>query len=266
MAKLSSLFSFDGSLDGISVYRMSGVKQPVVRRKGGPSKEQIKTLPSCANTRRNNDEWKGCTTGSSLLMQAFNPLRHLADQATCGRLNGLFCGVQKQDTENVWGRRRIQLSLYPWLIEGFLLTKGNPLEAVVRTPPVCSISKDSVSARVELPELVPGVNLSLYTPYPLYRLTAALGYMPNLAYEEAYGHYRPIGNDPRLFAAAVSTQWQPLKNRTAASVLEPCLQGNPPSSPFSLVLTLGIEYGTIGSGGDIEAVRKAGSARIVMVR
>ena len=60
MPFLEGPFAFTGKLDMLSAYRMRGVDKIVVRRKGGPSREKIKTGASFANTRRTMSEFGGC--------------------------------------------------------------------------------------------------------------------------------------------------------------------------------------------------------------
>jgi len=61
MASSKSILQIEGSLANVSMYRMHGTDKLVVRMKGGPTKEQIKTKPQFLKLRQNNSEWTGCT-------------------------------------------------------------------------------------------------------------------------------------------------------------------------------------------------------------
>ncbi len=52
MAKLEEDFQFTGRIGNLSSYKMRGVDGIVVRKKGGPSKEQFETSPKLQRTRR----------------------------------------------------------------------------------------------------------------------------------------------------------------------------------------------------------------------
>src|SRR5687768_6874800 len=116
MAKLTSLFSFQGSLDGISVYKMEGVEKPVVRKKGGAAKEKILRDPCFKNTRRTMGEFGGRSAASRYILEAFSPLR--PGHGTTGRINKVLTALQKMDTQSPWGRRSVALTLCPQLLQG----------------------------------------------------------------------------------------------------------------------------------------------------
>jgi hypothetical protein len=79
MPFLEGPFAFTGKLDMLSAYRMRGVDKIVVRRKGGPSREKIKTGASFANTRRTMSEFGGCSRHGSYVRMAMLQIRHLSD-------------------------------------------------------------------------------------------------------------------------------------------------------------------------------------------
>ena len=59
MAKLDGTIQFTGSLQNLSFYKMRGSDKIIVRKKGGPSRKQVKHSPNFENTRHNNSEFGG---------------------------------------------------------------------------------------------------------------------------------------------------------------------------------------------------------------
>jgi hypothetical protein len=121
MAKLTSVFTFNGSLDNISVYKMEGVDQPIVRKKGGASKEKILHEACFENTRRTMGEFGARSAASRAILQAFAPLR--PGHGTTGRINKVLTALQKMDAVNTWGRRSVALSLCPQLVQGLEISR-----------------------------------------------------------------------------------------------------------------------------------------------
>src|SRR6187431_2167851 len=122
MPFLEGPFAFTGKLDMLSAYRMRGVDKIVVRRKGGPSAEKIKTSENFKNTRRTMSEFGGCSRLGSYVRKAMIQIRHLSDYNFGSDINSVMRQVQLRDDTTEWGRRRITLSEHTRLLEGFSTT------------------------------------------------------------------------------------------------------------------------------------------------
>ncbi|HEY1113574.1 MAG TPA: hypothetical protein VGE66_08425 [Chitinophagaceae bacterium] len=264
MAKLTSLLRFNGSLDGITVYRLPGVSDPVARTTWGPSKEDLQRKPQYAQTRRNLSESCGRGKATSWLMKAFQPLKPLADFDTAGQLNRLLRAVQKGDTESPWGERAVRLSRFPHLPEGFRLTKVLPFDSVVRGEVGVRMDRDTLSATVELPELRP--RLTFFPPpgFAYCRLLVTLGVAPDVIHgPQGWG---TDGDYTKCFAQAAYTDWFAAAKGSGATTLQLQLPYTPPSESFALVLAVGMQLGEPGLTGGVETVRgRVGSARILAV-
>jgi hypothetical protein len=159
----------------------------------------------------------------------------------------------------------VRLSQRPGLLEGFNLRKVYPLEHVITNPLTCTVDKASLSAIVEVPALLPGVNFFSTQTQPLYRVVAALGVVPDLYYKNTGDHYFPPEGFERVSAQTALTEWLPLKGGSEATTLNLQLPEGLGVEDFSLVLTVGVQWGTIGFGGRVDLVKKVKSARIERV-
>ena len=166
-------------IGNLSAYRMRGVDKIVVRRKGGASKKRIKNDPEFENTRRNNTEFSGRALGVRYMMRALLPLKSVGDYNIAGPINKLMKHVQDRDEVNELGKRSVQLSMHGSLLEGFSLNCYSIFENVVKAPLTYSVSRETLTAKVEIPELVPGVNFSPSQKYPLFSVMAVLGVVPD---------------------------------------------------------------------------------------
>ena len=95
MAKLISALELSGTIGGLSFYRLTGSDRVIVRRKGGPSKTQVRNSPKMAVTRLRNTEFSGRAIAAGKIMQAMAPLKSIADYNLAGALNKLLFAVRK---------------------------------------------------------------------------------------------------------------------------------------------------------------------------
>ncbi|MBT1710562.1 hypothetical protein KK062_20125, partial [Fulvivirgaceae bacterium PWU5] len=116
MPFLEGPFAFTGKFDMFSAYRMRGIDRIVVRRKGGPSADKVKTSPSFKNTRRTMSEFGGCSRHGSYVRMAMLQIRHLSDYNFGSDINSIMRQVQLRDGTGEWGRRRITLSEHTRLL------------------------------------------------------------------------------------------------------------------------------------------------------
>jgi hypothetical protein len=262
MAKLTSIIKFNGSLQGLSAYNMKGVEGTILRTAYGPSKEDIQTKSQYDITRRNLSETGGRGSATSWLMKAFQPLKPLADAATAGRLNRLLKAIQVGDTESAFGERAVRFSQFPSVLHGFNLTKAMPFDTVVSGALCCTLSRDTLSATVEVPALLPRHTFFAPEGYAYCRLVVALGIAPDLLFGEP--KYQPLGDYDQCFTQSVYTEWFAAGIGTAAQTIHLSIPATPPNNAFSLVLSVGVQLGTPGIAGGIEPVRqRVGSGKIV---
>jgi hypothetical protein len=264
MGQLISDLQFTGSVGMYSAYKMRGSDKIILRRKGGASKEKIEKAPQFQKTRKLNAEFGGRSVASKSIMRSLQPLKALADYNLAGPLNSLIRPIQAMDTESVHGKRRIYFTRNPKLLEGFNLNKRNPFDSIIRNPISCRLDKANFSASVEIPALIPGINF--FVPpgrHPLYSVIIVLGIVPDVIYTK-YG-YKPLEiHDPVQTGSA----WYPASGGSKSMVLGVSLQRRDfvlPASPFSIILSIGIRFGTVGMNEEVEQVKYAGAAKVVVV-
>jgi hypothetical protein len=263
MAKLTSSFSFTGTLDGLSCFRMEGVDRPVVRRKGGAPRDKILHDPCFKNTRRNLGEFGGRGPATRYVLQAVQPLR--PGLRTAGQINKILCAVQKLDTVAPWGRRSVALTRCPQLLQGLNISGRLAWEEVVRSETMHAVDRTALSARLAVPPLLPGVNCLHPKAYPFFRVVAVLGLVPDLAYTEALDAWAPGEGFTAVAAQHRETPWVQAARSSEAAVLDLALPRHPGIENFSLLLSAAIQYGKLGTNGDVEPLPKAVASRILVV-
>jgi hypothetical protein len=268
MPFLEGPFAFTGKLDMLSAYRMRGVDKIVVRRKGGPSAEKVKTSPSFKNTRRTMSEFGGCSRHGSYVRMAMHQLRRLSDYNFGSDINSIMRQVQLRDGTGEWGRRKITLSEHTRLLEGFSTTyKAPSFDSIVRTPVYYTMDRANRSARIEIPELMRDINYFPQNNHAMFRLTVTLGIVPDVAFDVAAKEYLPpTWYDPSFYSIDISTGWSPSLEGMESSVLELAMDVLPPDNRWTLMLSIGIEYGAFREGGKIDEVKRFGAAKILALR
>src|SRR5262245_47359014 len=118
MAQLIGNIQIIGSLSNLSFYKMRGSDKIIVRKKGGPTRKQVKKSPKFENTRRNNKEFGGRSTATAYIKDVLWPLLFLADYNIVGPINALLKPIQEMDKTSVSGKRNILISKNPRLLEG----------------------------------------------------------------------------------------------------------------------------------------------------
>jgi hypothetical protein len=187
----------------------------------------------------------------------------LADYNISGPLNALLKPIQEMDTLSVYGQRSVCISRNPGLLEGFNLNKRTPFDSIVRNPVSYELSHDQLVAKVIIPQLLPGINFYVPEKYPLYRFTIVLGTVPDLQYT-GYG-YQPA----RIYQAgykAADSEWYHVLKGSPALVLETETFTAPFTGSFSAILSIGIQFGTMGGGDTVQQIKYAGSGKVLGMR
>jgi len=265
MAKLKPNFGLQGSAGNLSFYTRWDMEDVVISRtKGGATKEKIKTSRKFKRTRELNAEFGGRAAASKWLMQACWPQKALADYNIAGPVNTLIKPIQAMDTESPHGKRNILLSGNPRLLEGFSFNRKTAFDSVIRNPVFYSVSRETLSAHVDIPALLPGINF--YKPEkqpvcPMFSVIAVLGLVPDLFYSKL-GYKSKDGYSLYTYAEATSA-WYPMLKGSEAMSLDMQLDVIPPDPGFSLVLSIGIRFGTMLDANTVQQVRRTGVAKVL---
>lgn len=263
MAFLSGGPEFTGSIGNLSYYRMKGTDKIVVRKKGGASKEQIKTSPTFARTRENNAEFSGCANTVKSIRNALFPLNKLADYNFTPTLTTLAKNIQLLDNVNERGKRAVNFSQYRYLLEGFQLNREIIFDSVVKYPLKGIIERETGSATISIPHLHPQLNLEFPWKAPLYRFVIGFGVFTDSAYNGT-NYKDKIINLPR--ANTVYTDWHPVQQAFEAQAFT--LQLNSLlgiDDTKSMILSIGIQMGTPITNAFIQEVKYASCAKILTV-
>lgn len=244
-------------------YRMEGIVDPVMRKKGGPTKNKIRYDPRFSNTRRQNTEFGGCATATHFLLEALAPLR--PGLGVTGSINKLLGSVQKMDEQSEWGQRAVALSACPGLLQGLNISRRLVLDNVIRHSFSFELSKQAPMASIDLPPLLPGVNCLHPKSYSFFQVIAVLGVIPDLYFKEKLDSYAPGEQFQSLPNQVVQTDWLQTNRPGPATRLELSLPLIPGTESYSKILSLAVRYGKLSPTAVVEPIPKAVASKVLAV-
>jgi hypothetical protein len=249
-------------LTGMSVYTMKGSDKIIIRKKGGPKPEQVLKAKSFERSRENATEFKGVNMAVSAIRIPLLDVNHLADHNFTSTLTKICKKIQLLDNTGDRGQRCVFLSQGRYMLAGFRLNNKHPFTSILAEPVHCTLNRETKSAVIQLPRLVPGINLHLPWKQPYYRFSLSLGLVPDVIYENGEYHYHVAGRDEK----SLDTTWQVVTDTFQSQTLE--LKLNKPDAindAQTMIFAIGIEMGMPGPNGEITEVKYGGSACILAV-
>lgn len=266
MAQITDGFNYTGGLGNISAYKMRGSDKIILRTKGGPSKKQIKSSPNFAATRKNNSEWTGCTKAGQIFRTAIFPIRGFADYNISGPINGIAKIAQKLDTENELGKRSICFSKFKELFEGFNLNKSKLFSTVVQVPISVTTDRQAISTSLSIPAIWPPIQLDNAYNYPWCRFVVSLGVISDVVYDEKEQAYVAAHATCQGQYEVQYTEWKSTKERLLAEKISFGLEGQTALEDCdSLVIGIGIEFGSEVSNQVVVPVKYSGSGKVLKI-
>jgi hypothetical protein len=263
MAKFDNkTFEITGTFGNISVYKMRGIERPIARTKGGATREKINKSPAFALTRMHNREFGDAACSAAAIRLALLHIRHLNDYNITPKLNGLCRTIMKYDEEHPLGYRHAIFSKHRHTLEGFSLNRLHTFDSVLRHPLACTLDRAKCAATIRIPTISPEFNFSLPWKFPMYRIIVGLGLVEDGM--GVTGRRLKAGADP-VYANAAYTPWQiASQQQEAVSLTVSARKPAKLRDSDTLLVSVGIEIGTPGPGGEIVPVKYTGCAKILM--
>lgn len=264
MAKFEPPFPFEGSFGGMSFYQNRfGVW--VARKKGGPTKEQVKNSPTCKGIRNQNAEFQACGQANRSLFLAIDGVKHLNDFVLAGAFTKIVKAIQCLQPDHLKGQRNIIFSSNRHFIDGFQLNRKNPFDSVLSNPVIATIVRSESMAVVQLPAVMPGINFRNPWPYSFFRFIVCVGAIQDILYQDDTKRYTIFLDRPHHGVNYIRTDWMPAESKNPGRNIEVRLQETVNLADTStMIVSVGIEFGTNKFNG-VQPVKHAGCAKFVAV-
>ncbi len=261
MATLLPGLIFIGSVGNYCAYKLQGSDKIVLRSKGGPSREQVKNGKQFERTRENNSEFGGRSKGAAQVKRALHPLCSVADHNINGALQRVMTLIQKQDMISQRGERNILFSQAGALLNGYQLNRRHLLESLITSPLTIQLNKNELHATLDLPTLVPGVNLLLAKQYTMFRVTMVVGLLSDMMYDPK--DYTPVADLTNLSPIHTCSDWYPVQSGAPPIKLELELTSAVPDPDFTIVVSAGVQVGKPANG-SVEVMKYCGAGKILV--
>ncbi|MFZ4727006.1 MAG: hypothetical protein ACOYMD_16340, partial [Paludibacter sp.] len=219
----------------------------------------------CKGMRESGTEWSGCTKAVSAMRRALEPILRLADYNVMGGLNAVCKKIQCMDTKHEKGKRNVLVTENQHFLTDFDFNKTNPFNRVIRVQPTWQINRETVSATVTIPEFNPTEHLVSPNKLPFMRFVILLGVTTNVRYDENSKSYAPDNQQLLGYRKETHTAWNPVKRALPEQTLEVQIENIATylTDNDTLLLAVGVEFGTVGADGEGEAVKWAGCGKMV---
>lgn len=264
MAKLIKGPQISGTIGGMSFIKRWDSDDIYVREPGGPSREEIKNGDNFALSRNYQGEFGNRSSIAKYVNIILRWHKSLKDFNFTSRFQPVFKEIQALDTTSVLGERNVYFSRGQKLLEGFSLNRRIVFESIIRGQVPCTIIKEEGKVQVTIPGLTPGINLFVPGNHAAYSIVLTAGLLPDFIY-----------SDKRLVAAIDAanipppvnhqTEWVSCQQATTSQVITLQLNRVPADSIFSIMVAIGIAFGTLGPTGEMKQVKRAGASKILCV-
>ncbi|WP_243349603.1 hypothetical protein [Parabacteroides sp. FAFU027] len=269
MAKIKGILQATGSIKGVSFYTRMGSDEVIMRTKGGASKEKIKKSPKFEKLRQCQKEWSGCTKLASGIRLALGELPRLADYSVSGTLNGIAKTIQKTDTEQPVGQRHVLLSTQRDILTGFTMNRKYTFDSVLRATPIGVIDRENLCARVTIPRINTDIHLVNFPKLPFFRIIVTLGTLSDMVYDPDKRDYVPADSSYHAGGYTLKSEWFPTQGVIEEQSFNPMMENSNPgdlSDATTMILGIGVEFGTAGYDGKPVEVKYAGCGKVLGVK
>ena len=271
MAIVRGALQVTGSIKGVTFYTRKGSDQVIMRTKAGPSKQRMAKGPEFEKLRTHQQEWGACVQFARAVKNAVGANSRLADFNVSPVWTGMGKNLMKLDKVGVVGERRLYLTNYRQALDGFSLNRNYPLNSVLRVLPATEINRETLSATVRFPRINTDTDILNIQRLPYFRLIVSLGCVSDLQYnaQNLFYNFEPMVDILQGVCNTEITEWYPSENILAEQTLTVQLKEELKeflTENVSFILSVGIEFGKVGFGGEIVEVKHAGCAKIICVK
>ena len=269
MAIIKGFIQMTGSVKGMSFYTRMGSDQVIMRTKGGASKQKIESSPKFEGLRKQQKEWNACVKFSAAVRNAMGGLARLADYNLAPVLNGMGKNIQKLDTEKEIGQRDLKLSTLKRALEGYSFNRKYPFNSVLRVAIPADLDRELLSATVTIPRINTEVDLLNVQKLPFFRLIVSIGTVSDLCFNEQENEYAPLLSNLQGVSIISTGKWNSantvLEEHSMMVQMDETLVSQL-TSDVSVILCMGIEFGTVGFLGEPVEVKYAGCAKVLLIK
>ena len=269
MAIVKGALQVTGGIKGVSFYSISGSDKVIMRTKGGPTKRRMKVGPEFEKVRKHQAEWAACVMFSNHLNYATGEFKKLGDYNVSPVWNGIGKKLINLDKEHETGQRSLCLSHYPLALEGFNMNRNFTFNAVFRALLSIELNKKEKKLTIQIPRINTANDLYNVQKLPYFRLQFSLGIISDIVYfeNENYKPYKFMVDQLPAYSQLEKTEWLSTNDIIESSQFEIILDTDLPDEEIqhlTFLASAAIEFARVGFAGQIEPVKRASAAKILL--
>jgi len=159
MARLKGIIKLKGTIDELNFYTRKGSKEIIVRRKTGPTPEQVKKDKAFERTRENAKEFGGASRAGKALRHSLFPYSNqIGNSSITGMLTKLFQRMAQMG-EGLRGKRSINPKLNKDLLIGFDFNKDQSLGSIFKSAVHVHVDETRSNINLNIPALIPSKDI-----------------------------------------------------------------------------------------------------------
>ena len=216
-------------------------------------------------------EWSACVQFAQSMRSAIGETYRLADINLCPVWTGMGRKILKLDNVNEIGKRHLRFSECKQELEGYNLNKKYPITSILKVSPMAELNRETLQATVSVPRINTSTDLENIQRLPYFRLILCLGLVSDMMYnpDGRISKYKPVIDELNGERISLIGEWLSTNDIISPQVLSvrlyedllPLL-----TDDVTVLLSMGVEFGTVGFGGVIEQVKRAGCGKILLCR
>lgn len=268
MAVVKGALQASGSIKGLTFYKRSDSEKVIMRTKGGASKNRITKGPEFESLRKHQIEWGVCVHFARMVKATMGDIVRLGDYNASPVITGIGKKLMGLDKQSEIGRRSLNLSAYRAPLDNLELNRKYPFNTLLRVMPVYVVDKERLRATIDFPSINTSMSLNNYRNMPYFRLHATLGCVADrrCSAQMLFDNYEPANESLDGLFAGYTSPWFSANDiipeqNIALQLSEAYVEHD--KSEVSLLLSVGVEFGNVGFGGEIVPVKHAGSGKVV---
>lgn len=266
MAIVKGPFELNGSMSNVTFYTRRGSDKVIMRTKGGASGDKIKRQPKYEGFRNQQKEWSGATKLGAGVRMALGGLQRLADYNLSSTLNGLANKIQKANEQGVKGSRPVCLSQHRKMLDGFNFNRTYLFNSVLRNSINFELDRSALRAVVSFQRINTEVDLFNVQRLPFFRLIVAIGTVSDMVFDQNRFDYQPAVELLHGSSIVATSEWFTsnciVEEQTITTQMND-KQKAALTNEVSVILSVAIEFGAVSFNGQPEAVKYAGSGKIL---
>ena len=199
-----------------------------------------------------------------MIRNAMLDVAELGHSFVSGHINALCRSIMDMDVRShALEKPSIIFSKGLPLLQGYNLNLENCFDTILSTPVQFTISREQLNASVQLPQLIPGLNLRNQWNQPYFRFKINLGIIRDIAFDGVA--YKPITLDVQEHTVLAETEWASMADKYPAQSFELKFDDAIFDEHCHLLLSIGIQFGGVRKGG-IVGTKHASCGKILGVQ